>query len=181
VLRRQPRQWLLTRWGCGCGFKSYLGSQILSLRTQLPLLLTPSAFLRLPWPRQISPILPYISGRSCSPLPSSESRCGWPGESAAAALRLSSPCLRRTPNRGQRGERLGLHFSDFLRMFTAEGDSHSPSATFELLWPMDVNDPDTCKLLRYINLPSQWTTRRLRLRHVPHRGLPVSGNQPQPG
>jgi len=24
---------------------------------------------------------------------------------------------------------------------------------------MDVNDPDTCKLLRYINLPSQWTTR----------------------
>ena len=24
---------------------------------------------------------------------------------------------------------------------------------------MDVNDPDNCKLLRYINLPSQWTTR----------------------
>jgi hypothetical protein len=37
--------------------------------------------------------------------------------------------------------------------------SQCPSAVFELLWPMDVNDPDTCKLLRYINLPSQWTTR----------------------
>jgi hypothetical protein len=37
--------------------------------------------------------------------------------------------------------------------------SQCPSAVFELLWPMDVNDPDTCKLTRYINLPSQWTTR----------------------
>jgi hypothetical protein len=37
--------------------------------------------------------------------------------------------------------------------------SQCPSAIFELLWPMDVNDPDNCKLLRYINLPSQWTTR----------------------
>jgi hypothetical protein len=34
-----------------------------------------------------------------------------------------------------------------------------PSAIFELLWPMDVNDPDSSKLARYINLPSQWTTR----------------------
>jgi hypothetical protein len=34
-----------------------------------------------------------------------------------------------------------------------------PSAVFELLWPMDVNDPDNCKLLRYINLPPQWTRR----------------------
>ena len=31
--------------------------------------------------------------------------------------------------------------------------SQCPSAIFELLWPMDVNDPDNCKLLRYINLP----------------------------
>ena len=37
--------------------------------------------------------------------------------------------------------------------------SQVPSAVFELLWPMDVNDPDNCKLLRYINLPSQWTAR----------------------
>jgi hypothetical protein len=37
--------------------------------------------------------------------------------------------------------------------------SQCPSAIFELLWPMDVNDPDNCKLLRYINMPSQWTTR----------------------
>ena len=37
--------------------------------------------------------------------------------------------------------------------------SQCPSAIFELLWPMDVNDPDNCKLMRYINLPSQWTTR----------------------
>jgi hypothetical protein len=37
--------------------------------------------------------------------------------------------------------------------------SQCPSAIFELLWPMDVNDPDSCRLLRYINLPPQWTTR----------------------
>jgi len=37
--------------------------------------------------------------------------------------------------------------------------SQCSSAVFELLWPMDVNDPDNCKLLRYINLPSQWTAR----------------------
>jgi hypothetical protein len=37
--------------------------------------------------------------------------------------------------------------------------SQVPSAVFELLWPMDVNDPDNCRLLRYINLPPQWTTR----------------------
>ena len=34
-----------------------------------------------------------------------------------------------------------------------------PSASFELLWPMDVNDPDTCKLMRYVNLPSAWQAR----------------------
>ena len=34
-----------------------------------------------------------------------------------------------------------------------------PSAVFELLWPMDVSDPDNCRLLRFINLPPQWTTR----------------------
>lgn len=34
-----------------------------------------------------------------------------------------------------------------------------PTTVFELLWPMDVNDPDHCKLLRYINLPPQWTER----------------------
>jgi hypothetical protein len=37
--------------------------------------------------------------------------------------------------------------------------TQSPSAVFELLWPMDVNDPDMCKLLHYINLPPQWTRR----------------------
>ena len=37
--------------------------------------------------------------------------------------------------------------------------SQCPSAMFELLWPMDVNDPDNCKLLRYINFPPQWATR----------------------
>jgi hypothetical protein len=34
-----------------------------------------------------------------------------------------------------------------------------PTAVFELLWPMDVNDPGTCRLLRYVNLPAQWTAR----------------------
>jgi hypothetical protein len=37
--------------------------------------------------------------------------------------------------------------------------SQCASAAFELLWPMDVNGPDNCKLLRYINLPSQWMAR----------------------
>ena len=30
---------------------------------------------------------------------------------------------------------------------------------FELLWPMDVNDPDNCRLLRYVNLPPAWQSR----------------------
>jgi hypothetical protein len=34
-----------------------------------------------------------------------------------------------------------------------------PGASWELLWPMDVNDPDTCQLLRYVNLPTEWQTR----------------------
>jgi hypothetical protein len=34
-----------------------------------------------------------------------------------------------------------------------------PSAKFELLWPLDVNDPDTRQLNRYINLPIEWETK----------------------
>ena len=30
-----------------------------------------------------------------------------------------------------------------------------PAASFELLWPMDVNVPDTCGPLRYIDLPAE--------------------------
>ena len=33
------------------------------------------------------------------------------------------------------------------------------TAVFELLWPMDVNDPDTCALLHYVNLPPAWQAR----------------------
>ena len=33
------------------------------------------------------------------------------------------------------------------------------TAVFELLWPMDVDDPDTCRLMRYINLPLEWQAR----------------------
>ncbi len=33
------------------------------------------------------------------------------------------------------------------------------TALFELLWPLDVNDPDNCKLLRYVNLPTTWQAR----------------------
>jgi hypothetical protein len=33
------------------------------------------------------------------------------------------------------------------------------SAVFELLWPMDANDPDAARLLPYINLPLEWQTR----------------------
>jgi hypothetical protein len=34
-----------------------------------------------------------------------------------------------------------------------------PSTQFELLWAMDVNDPDNCRLLRYVNLPPAWQAR----------------------
>ncbi len=33
--------------------------------------------------------------------------------------------------------------------------SHA-NAKFELLWPLDVNDPNTRRLNRYINLPAEW-------------------------
>lgn len=31
-----------------------------------------------------------------------------------------------------------------------------PNAKFEVLWPLDVNDPNTGRLNRYINLPVEW-------------------------
>ncbi len=34
-----------------------------------------------------------------------------------------------------------------------------PNAKFELLWPLDVNDPATRRLNRYINLPVEWESR----------------------
>lgn len=34
-----------------------------------------------------------------------------------------------------------------------------PNAGFELLWPLDVNDPATRRLNRYINLPTEWETK----------------------
>jgi hypothetical protein len=34
-----------------------------------------------------------------------------------------------------------------------------PTAKFELLWPLDVNDPATRQLNRYINLPAEWETK----------------------
>ncbi len=34
-----------------------------------------------------------------------------------------------------------------------------PAAVFELLWPLDVNDPANCKLLHYVNLPPAWQVR----------------------
>ncbi|HLI84501.1 MAG TPA: hypothetical protein VKV17_11315 [Bryobacteraceae bacterium] len=34
-----------------------------------------------------------------------------------------------------------------------------PSAVFELLWPLDVNDPSTARLNRYVNLPVEWQSR----------------------
>lgn len=32
-------------------------------------------------------------------------------------------------------------------------------ALFEILWPLDVNDPDTRRLNHYVNLPTEWTAR----------------------
>ncbi len=34
-----------------------------------------------------------------------------------------------------------------------------PNGKFELLWPLDVNDPATRRLNRYINLPVEWETK----------------------
>ena len=34
-----------------------------------------------------------------------------------------------------------------------------PNANFELLWPLDVNDPATRRLNRHINLPTEWETK----------------------
>ncbi len=34
-----------------------------------------------------------------------------------------------------------------------------PTAVFELLWPKDVDDPDTAQLMYYVNLPTAWQTR----------------------
>jgi hypothetical protein len=34
-----------------------------------------------------------------------------------------------------------------------------PSAVFEVLWPLDVNDPVTARLMRYVNLPAAWMAR----------------------
>jgi hypothetical protein len=33
------------------------------------------------------------------------------------------------------------------------------TAVFDLLWPMDVDDPDTARLCRYVNLPAEWMAR----------------------
>ena len=60
--------------------------------------------------------------------------------------------------------------------------SQCPSAVFELLWPMDVNDPDNCKLTA-VHQPAfaMDDARGIGLRHVPHRGLSVSRDQPRSG
>lgn len=34
-----------------------------------------------------------------------------------------------------------------------------PGAVFELLWPLDVDDPAGAPLMRYVNLPAEWTAR----------------------
>jgi hypothetical protein len=34
-----------------------------------------------------------------------------------------------------------------------------PTAVFEVLWPLDVNDPVAAPLCRYVNLPTAWMTR----------------------
>jgi hypothetical protein len=59
--------------------------------------------------------------------------------------------------------------------------SQCPSAIFELLWPMDVNDSGQLQA-DAVHQPAlaMDLARGLRLRHIPDRGLPVSGNQSQP-
>jgi hypothetical protein len=37
--------------------------------------------------------------------------------------------------------------------------AYYPGTKFELLWPLDVNDPDIRRLNRYVNLPPEWTAR----------------------
>ena len=45
---------------------------------------------------------------------------------------------------------------DAIRLYVL---SSHPNAGFELLWPLDVNDPATRRLNRYINLPLEWETK----------------------
>jgi len=95
---------------------------------------------------------------------------GWHFTMRTPRLRHSRRSAARwRPSTTPERRSLGQHLRDanFLRTrlynYVAAIQSYvlskCPSANFELLWPMDVNDPDNCKLLRYINLPSQWTTR----------------------
>jgi phage tail sheath gpL-like len=37
--------------------------------------------------------------------------------------------------------------------------AQEPAALFEILWPLDVNDPTRSQLLRYVNLPLAWQAR----------------------
>ena len=53
-----------------------------------------------------------------------------------------------------------------IRNFTGNGDELTsdvlathPNASFELLWLLDVNDPSTRRLNRYVNLPVEWETK----------------------
>jgi len=43
-------------------------------------------------------------------------------------------------------------YVDAIRTYVLAG---YPAAQFELLWPMDVNDPDTYRLMRYHSCPKQ--------------------------
>ena len=61
----------------------------------------------------------------------------------------------------------GLRGNDFLRQtvkdhvdtIRAHVVASHPNAKFELLWPLDVNDPPTRRLNRHINLPTEWETK----------------------
>jgi hypothetical protein len=57
----------------------------------------------------------------------------------------------------------GYADANFLRArlagYVAAVLAQVPATLFEILWPLDVNDPTRCQLLRYVNLPPAWTTR----------------------
>ena len=54
---------------------------------------------------------------------------------------------------------LRARLGNYVAAVQAAVRAQVPAAQFELLWPLDVNDPTTCRLLHYVNLPPAWQAR----------------------
>jgi hypothetical protein len=67
---------------------------------------------------------------------------------------------------------LGAHISAIQSYVAAS----CPTTRFEVLWPMDVNDPSTCRLNYSVNLPAGWTPGPLSAFRSEAFGYTISGN-----